>query len=64
MPGAGGIDHGVGLHDFRALTVLISDFEGCGLAALGLQLVEKMDVAVGIHDLPMRVRRIRNNKVI
>ena len=47
MPGAGSVDHGVGLHDLGALPVLIPDLERRGLASLGLELVEAGAADVG-----------------
>ena len=40
MPGAGYVDHRIGLDDFRTFPVLITDFERRRFAALGLELVE------------------------
>ena len=47
MPGAGDVDDGIGADDFRALPVLIADFEGCGFAASGLELVEADAADIG-----------------
>jgi hypothetical protein len=47
MPGARCVDDGIGSHNFGALAVLISDFEGCGFPAFGLELVEADAADVG-----------------
>jgi hypothetical protein len=52
----GDILHVRGENDF--LFVVRSD------ERLGLELVEEIDISVGIHDLPMRIRCVRHHKVV
>src|ERR1700704_6820748 len=47
MPGAGGVDDGIGSDNPGTLAVLIANFEGGGFAAFGLELVEADTADVG-----------------
>jgi hypothetical protein len=59
MPGAGRVDHRVGLDCLGAFAVLIADFEWRRFAAFGLELVEARpaDAVTRLDVLNVRLER-------